>query len=538
MSLFTKLLQAVRSWRRSPAGRPKPSQRVAVAMEYLDHRQLLAVNFTGNAPIDFPATLKPGVVVVPPNPTAPGFSEANFLPNTTLQNLVKASGFDITAIRLSYTAADDTLSVGLEGPNNPKDLAHREVIAGDADNNGNSGQAGTLDPTAPPNVDPAVQAAAGGGFADFPDLGGSEYMGAFLDLKGTGKPDVVAGIGTGPSKLYQVAQVVNTGLVGRPDTNFGASLPQNTGRLFLNNDPNTPNMEFTITEFSRLYLQETGHALTNSSVIGVGAYAGSGSDFATETTLPPQKVTVGTFTVPAPAPPVCPPAVLAPTVLINYHSNNHINTAHSDLVRVQVLGSATFDVDRINAATVRLGGASPLSDFDRHIGHYPYGTRTFVFRGSDINLPAGTTQAHVTGHLNDGTAFDSVYQVYNKNDSFYSPAQIAARNNRLSARGLAVPNDNPTTPTGPTGPVVAPPITVDYGIHTPAVTPAAAAAHAAPIVVKMPVFAARDTGPARKSVRPARLGVRLADFRNHHVQGHPMSAHPRQPQTASAAGGA
>ena len=527
MSLFTTLLQAVRSWRQRFAVRPKPSKRLAVAMECLDHRQLLAVNFTGNVPIDFPATTQPGVSVVPANPAAPGFSEASFLPNTALQNLIQTSGFEITAIRLSYTAADDTLSIGLEGPDNPKDPAHRQVLAGDADNNGNAGQAGTLDPTLPPNVDPAVQAAAGGGFADFPDLGGSEYMGAFLDLTGAGTPDVVAGIGTGPSKLYQVAQAVNTGLVGRPDTNFGAALPENTGRLFLNNDPATPNMEFTITQFSKLYLQETGHALTNSSVIGVGAYGGSGSDFATETTLPLENVTAGNFTVPVPVTPpmVCPP--LAPTVLINYHSYNHINTAHSDIIRVQILGSATFDVNQIDPATVRFGGASQLFNFDRHVGHYPYGTRTFVFRGSDVNLPAGITQAHVTGKLFNGTAFDSVYQVFNKNDSSYSPAQISARNARLTARGLAVPVDSSTTTTTAAASVTAP-ITVDYGTGT-------AAAAATPIVVKTPVVAARAAAAARKAAKPARLGIRLADLRKQQAAAQQAQA---QPQTASAASGA
>ena len=529
MSLLNTLLQAVRSWRQRLPGKKKPSQRRAVAMEYLDHRQLLAVNFTGNVPIDFPATTKPGVEVVPANPNAPGYSQANFLPNTTLQNLIQASGFDISAIRLSYTPTDDTLSVGLEGPTNPKDALHRQVLAGDADNNGNAGVPNT-DPTLPPNVDAAVQTAAGGGFADFPDLGGSEYMGAFLDLTGAGTPDVVAGIGTGPSKLYQVAQAVNTGLVGRPSTNFGASLPENTGRLFLNNDPNTPNMEFSITDFSKLYLQETGHALTGNSVIGVGAYGGSGSDFATETTLPLQNVTVSNITVPVP--PTPPVMACPPTVLINYHSFNHINTAHDTVVRVQILGSATFNVDQIDPATVRLGGASPLFNFDRHVGHYPYGTRTFVFRGSDINLPPGITQAHVTGKLLDGTPFDSVYQVYNKNDTFYSAPQIAARNARLTARGLSVPTDSTPAASTTVAAAAAPPMAVDYGT---AAAPAAAQPAPSDVAVATPIEKVKEARAARKAARPARLGVRIADLRQQQVQ---QQAQPQQPQMASGPGGA
>ena len=47
MSLFTKLFEAVHSWRRRRGG-IKPRKRSDLAMEQLDHRQLLAVNFTGN----------------------------------------------------------------------------------------------------------------------------------------------------------------------------------------------------------------------------------------------------------------------------------------------------------------------------------------------------------------------------------------------------------------------------------------------------------------------------------------------------------
>ena len=61
MSLFTKLFEAVHSWRRRRGG-TKSRKRSDLAMEQLDHRQLLAVNFTGVVAIDFPATQTPGVV--------------------------------------------------------------------------------------------------------------------------------------------------------------------------------------------------------------------------------------------------------------------------------------------------------------------------------------------------------------------------------------------------------------------------------------------------------------------------------------------
>ena len=131
MSLFARLLQAVRSWRRRRGG-PKTVRYAGIAMEQLDHRQLLSVNFTGNVPIDFPATQIPGVVVLPDNPSVmhPAIAPA-------IAPIVKVSGFDISGIRVSYSPSDDTLSIGLD---QPQSLNHPgEVIAGDADNNGNSG---------------------------------------------------------------------------------------------------------------------------------------------------------------------------------------------------------------------------------------------------------------------------------------------------------------------------------------------------------------------------------------------------------------
>ena len=136
MSLFARLLQAVRSWRRRRGG-PKTVRYAGIAMEQLDHRQLLSVNFTGNVPIDFPATQSPGVVVLPDNPSVQHPAIAPIL-----QPVVKVSGFDISGIRVTYTASDDTLSFGIDQP--PSQNHSGEVIAGDADNNGNPG---TVNPT-------------------------------------------------------------------------------------------------------------------------------------------------------------------------------------------------------------------------------------------------------------------------------------------------------------------------------------------------------------------------------------------------------
>ena len=63
MSLFTKLFEAVHSWRRRRGG-TKPRKRSDLAMEQLDHRQLLAVNFTGVVANDLPFATGNGVAAV------------------------------------------------------------------------------------------------------------------------------------------------------------------------------------------------------------------------------------------------------------------------------------------------------------------------------------------------------------------------------------------------------------------------------------------------------------------------------------------
>ena len=130
MSLFARLLQAVRSWRRSGRGGPKTVRYAGIAMEQLDHRQLLSVNFTGNVPIDFPATQSSRCCRPTRQPAGPASGDRS-------DRIVKVSGFDISGIRVSYSPFDDTFSIGLDQPQSGNHPG--EVIAGDTDNNGNSG---------------------------------------------------------------------------------------------------------------------------------------------------------------------------------------------------------------------------------------------------------------------------------------------------------------------------------------------------------------------------------------------------------------
>src|ERR1700733_11781451 len=113
MLLITKLLQAARAWRRRRGHGHKYANRSVVAVEQLDHRRLLSVNFTGNVATDFPATTSPGVVIFNSSNT-PGI----ITPDTAFynqpaqpENLISTSGYAISGIAVSYDSASDTLSV-------------------------------------------------------------------------------------------------------------------------------------------------------------------------------------------------------------------------------------------------------------------------------------------------------------------------------------------------------------------------------------------------------------------------------------------
>lgn len=395
-------------------------------MEQLDHRQLLSVNFTGIVQNDFPASQSPGVVVLPDNPNvihpniAPALQATD--PATGIP-YVPQSGFNITGIRVSYDSADDTLSVGIDQPPSGRPGDPLPVIAGDADGNGNDG-----------TVNPGILTLPGfSGFMDFPDFGGSETMAVFLDLTGSGSPDVVAGYAQNDPrspKQYQVAQaVVNPGNPSGPPS-FGTMLPQFTGNVYKVNSPQHPGLEFDINHFSQLYFQETGKTLNPKTTVSMGAFAGSADDIGiSEAFFPPAKFSIG----PATQPPHCPP--VSPPILINPHEGRHINTAHPTLIRATVLGSSGFDVTQIDPATVTLGGAHPVFSFTRHVVRSQFLDETFVFEGDQVKLPPGITRATLSGSLRNGTLFSTSEAVFNRDSSFYSPGQVQAQQARWAARG-------------------------------------------------------------------------------------------------------
>jgi len=431
MSLFTKLFEAVHSWRRRRGGF-KPRKRADLAMEQLDHRQLLAVNFTGVAATDFPVATSNGVAVV--NVPIGGNAGQNQVPGipVTLQGVINVSGLQINQFRVLYDPTDDTLNLGIEGPPNGRD--GREVIAADADNNGNSG-----------TVDPRVLAIERG-FTDPADMGGTKQYGIFLDLKNPQVPDVVAGFSADfvqpPSltaKPYQVALAINDrppfmGIPASPRFDQVNLLPQYTGNFYLANDPNHPNFELQIAHFSQLYQQVTGQVLTPASNISIGAFANLSQDPGlSDEFFPPQPLNVAAITKPVVIPPVpvpCPP--VSPPIFVNPHQNYHINSAHSSAVRVSVLGSSGFDPTTIVPSSVRFGdpatiattGATPILNFENNVNHDQFPDETFVFNGLNVNLPAGVTQAEIIGTTTLGTTFASTVKVFNRDVSYYTQAQI------------------------------------------------------------------------------------------------------------------
>ncbi|MDR3617863.1 MAG: hypothetical protein P4L85_00820 [Paludisphaera borealis] len=397
MSLFARLLQAVGSWRRR-RGSLRTVRNAGIAMEQLDHRQMLSVTFTGNVPIDFPATQSPGVVILPDNANV----QHPVIGNAALKSLVKVSGFDINGLRVSYSPDNNgTLSIGID---QPPSLNHPgAVIAGDADNNGNSG-----------SVNPAVTA-LGLGVQDPATFGGTEYMGVYLDFLGTGTAQIVAGFPQTPppgvdAKVFQVATANQAGPNVAPT--FGTPLPQFQGNIYTQNDPAHPNMELSIVNFNTLYQTITGESIAPTAVFNVGAFAGSSVDGPiSEAFFPEQPVLLSAATPPVTPPVVCPP--ISPPILINPHEHRIIDNAHRDLVRVYIQGTSGFDPATIDPSTVDFAGAKPIATLPHRFPRSPFLGQTFVFNAKDIQADPGLQTLTFTAKTFDGQDVVSSNQVVN-----------------------------------------------------------------------------------------------------------------------------
>ena len=436
MTAIRRIIRAIASRRDRRAGASVRAsrRRAGIALEHLDQRQLMSVDFTGNVIADFPEATNPGVVVLRPDPGDPNF-RTPIIPSEPpgLREFIRVSGLELDAVRVSYDQQRDILSLGLEQPLNQK--TGQRVIAGDTDNNLDGG-----------TVAPEVQALPVF-FEDPGLLGGTETMYATIDFlnndnlndPATLTDNVVAGItnGVDPATMellpkgYQVAEFSAEPL----RSGFGAPLPQFTGSSFLANAPEAGGFEFEIRAFSTLYQQRTGQVLTVDSPLSIGAVANSGQDDGiSEALLPGQPFRFGDSVVPLPPPPVvCPP--VTPTVVINPHEGRHVNTAHNGIVRAYILGSDTFDVRQIVPESVQLAGASPTRPpfFSRVNGDTRLDV-TYFFQADQINLPPGIVDAPITGVLTDGTEFRGTAQIFNRASSFYNPLAVAAQQARAATR--------------------------------------------------------------------------------------------------------
>ncbi len=444
MSFLTRIVDAVQSWRRRRAGTKSPKRAANVRLEQLDHRQLLAVNFTGNVPIDFPATsANNGVVIFNRDPNVPGNSffqkgdpskvQPAVIP-PGLQPYFQQTGLDVQGLRVSYDSTTDVLSIGVEDPTDPN--TGKQVIAGDVDNNGDSANLSSSIPASVVNSNFDLSV----GSPDPADLQGRESIAALLSLKNNGVPDTFAGFPLNPAvgaKPYQVGTATVNANPANPvgGVDLATPLPQFRGDVYLVNDPNHPNVEFRINNFSQLYQQTTGNPLTADSVIQIGGKAVTNSTTINESTFPLTGFRLGDATPPPTPPMVCPP------IKINPHEGTIIDSAHASAVRAYIFSTTTFDATQIDPATVTLGDpanpaaprARPILNFNRDVNGDGRLDAVFVFSGLDVNLPSGKTTASVSGALLDGTTFDSSANVINRDASFYSQAARNAQEKRFVA---------------------------------------------------------------------------------------------------------
>ena len=261
MLFINRWARPLRQPARTGASQARKSRRLAISrLEHLEDRKVMTIAFTGNVLADFPVAGGPGVKYL-----TGGQAQKPLIPGD-LADLISVTGFDLTGVALSYDSVTDQLAIGILQPDNGK--TGQRVIAGDADNNLNSG-----------TVAPAVSAISPG-FADVPDMGGTEEMGVYLDLNNDGSPDIIAGIAGQPSpkKNYQVALAVPNPNNPKSPPQFGQNLTGFAGNIYLVNDPDHPAMEFTINRFSQLFQQVIGSPLTQTQAMTAGAVGRAASD--------------------------------------------------------------------------------------------------------------------------------------------------------------------------------------------------------------------------------------------------------------------
>lgn len=180
--------------------------------------------WSGDAERDFPSN-QAGVRVLV-NPNYPTINPEGYLRANNM-----SPGWAIKDVRLRHDAGTDTMYFGL----------NFFGIAGDVDGNGDPG---TVGPGAPR------------GALDLPNLGGRESVTVGLDLTGSGRPQILAGVPgdkrqAGPGvNGFNVAsnQRLSSGLAG----SYGPSLSQFQGELLTSPSATAPDFVFSVRNFSQL----------------------------------------------------------------------------------------------------------------------------------------------------------------------------------------------------------------------------------------------------------------------------------------------
>ncbi|MGJ8723924.1 MAG: hypothetical protein ACSHYB_05150 [Roseibacillus sp.] len=206
------------------------------------------ITLTGTVPTDFTEF---GVITV---------VDSNGIPDVGIPSgfpLGTVSGVDLAEVRFFLNVTTDTLYVGM----------NTFTIAGDVDDDGDPG--GTSSPL------------AGLGGQDSPDFGGTESFAVMLDLDEDGIFDVIAGVSTS-TDLSGFAVATFSGNSSTPGLAFGTPLPTHTGSVFASPSISTPDIEFTILNFSNLPTSSGSDSETSLCIRAfMGSYsdAGIGQDF-------------------------------------------------------------------------------------------------------------------------------------------------------------------------------------------------------------------------------------------------------------------
>jgi len=208
------------------------------------------VVFTGNVPMDFPAgsafLYDPGLSP-PANPPEWDVSMPNTWP---LEQQV--SGWDMEYLAFFYDGPSDVMYVGIQyfdagtvfeflGGAVTHTLIS-DVIAGDADHDGDPGGASTY-----------LQASGG---VDMPDIGNGEAIVLIIDTNLDGAGDAIVGVPqTGDVTNFHIAQFSPpdpANPLADPANSFGAPLTGSTATLYANPTITQPDLEFSISNFSNL----------------------------------------------------------------------------------------------------------------------------------------------------------------------------------------------------------------------------------------------------------------------------------------------